>query len=100
MSSLLVEQFAPETIVEKIEELLNAEVVTKGGEVRPDTRTRESAVKLLLSYTIGLPIQRTQNITMNVTQSDDDVQELIDGSPTLRAELAEMIGMGERNGRS
>lgn len=93
LSSVLAERFPPEVIVEHIAELLKAEVVTKGGQVRPDTRTRESALKLLMNYTIGLPTQRTENITLNVTPSNEDIQAQIDSSPALRAQLAEMIGM-------
>jgi hypothetical protein len=92
LSSMLAEAFPPEEIIEKIKELMNAEVVTKGGQVRPDTRTQESAVKLLLNYTVGLPIQRSENITVNVTESNEDIQAQIDHSPALRAELARMIG--------
>lgn len=92
LASQLAESFPPETIVEKLKELLNAQMVTKGGQVRPDTRTQESAMKLLLSYTIGLPVQRSENITVNVTPSSEDIQAQIAGSPALRAELAEMIG--------
>jgi hypothetical protein len=37
LSSMLAEAFPPEEIIEKIKELMTAEVVTKGGQVRPDT---------------------------------------------------------------
>jgi hypothetical protein len=90
---MLAEAFPPEVIIEKIDELMNAEVVTKGGQIRPDTRTRESAVKLLLNYTVGLPIARSENITVNVTPSDEDIQSKIDFSPALREQLAKMIGV-------
>jgi hypothetical protein len=92
LSSMLAEAFPPEVIVEKIKELMNAEVVTKGGQVRPDTRTQESAVKLLLNYTVGLPVIRSENIMVNVNPSAEDVQAKIDHSPALRQQLAVMIG--------
>ena len=91
LSSVLAEKFQPEVIAAKIEELMNAEVVTKGGNVRPDTRTREAAVKLCLDYTVGRPTKRVQTVTVNVDTSTEDAQELLANSPALRAELLDMI---------
>jgi hypothetical protein len=74
----------------------------KAGNERPDIRAIEAGLRFALNYTAGTPVQRQEVITHSPDDSTDkdDAQELINGSPALRKELADMIGMGERNGRS
>jgi hypothetical protein len=66
--------------------------VTKDGREIPDVRSREAGLKLILSYGIGKPLERSEVTTVNVTPSKEETKALIDHSPALRAELAHMIG--------
>ena len=90
----LSERFTPEMIVGYIEQLLEATHVTKGGNHIPDNRARESAVKLLLAYMVGLPVQR-QEIIQKFIDGSKDTEEAILASPALRATLARKIAQVE-----
>lgn len=88
----------PETeIVSKIREMLNASYVTKSGKEHPDYRAREAGIKLYLSYTVGLPLQR--QIMANVNQerpSEEAEWSRILTSPAARRVLkARLIEAGE-----
>jgi hypothetical protein len=92
LSSLLAERFPPSVIGDHLEVLLSAVTVTKDGREIPDVRSREAGLKLILSYGIGKPLERSEVTTVNVTPSNEDIQAQIDHSPALRQELAKMIG--------
>jgi hypothetical protein len=90
----LAERFTPERIVGYIEDLLAATHCTKGGQVIPDNRARESAVKLLLAYVVGLPVQR-QEIIQKFIDGSKETEEAILASPALRSTLARKIAQVE-----
>jgi hypothetical protein len=90
----LAERFTPERIVGYIEDLLAATHVTKGGNIIPDNRAREAAVKLLLAYVVGLPVQR-QEIIQKFIDGSLDTEEAILASPALRSTLARKIARVE-----
>ena len=90
LSSLLAERFPPEVIANKLNEMLKAVTVLKDGREKPDLRSREAGLKLLLNYSIGLPIQRTETVTVNVDTSMEALQEQVNMSPALKARLIKM----------
>jgi hypothetical protein len=102
LTAILADRFSPEVIADKIDMLFSATITDKAGNERPDIRAIEAGLRFALNYTAGTPVQRQEVITHSPDDSmpKDDVQELINGSPALRKELAHMIGMGERDGRS
>ena len=86
----LADRFTPEMIGDKIEELLNATHVTRLGQRIADNRAQEAGVKLLLSYMIGLPVQRQEIISLNF-DSLEELQRRAQQSPALRAALARVV---------
>jgi hypothetical protein len=95
----LAERFTPERLVGYIEDLLAATHVTKGGNVIPDNRARESAVKLLLAYVVGLPVQR-QEIIQTFIDGSKDTEAAILASPSLRSALAMKIAQADASDSS
>lgn len=86
----LAEKFPPERIVQKIEQLLEAKYYTKDGKEHTDTRAIESGLKLLLSYLIGLPVQRQEIVQVNC-DSLEELQRRAQQSPALRAAAARIL---------
>lgn len=90
----LKEAFSPDDIVQCMEEMLNAEIETKGGNIRPDYRTRERAVALWLAYTVGTPVQRQEQVNYNMDMSDLNEDELISKlsqSPAMLTKVQAML---------
>ena len=74
--------------------MLDANIVTKGGNERPDYRTRERALTLLINYTIGTPVQRQQQVNYNMDMNDLNPAELVEKlseSPAMIRKLEEML---------
>ena len=92
----LVEAFPPEVIHGHIAACMSATVVTKGGTVLPDNRTRLAALQLLLAYTEGKPVERQQVETL-IHNSDPvaDIEERLAKSPSLRRSLAATLAKVE-----
>lgn len=86
----LTKRFSPEFIGDKINELLEATHLTKGGQEIADNRAREAGVKLLMSYMVGLPVQRQEIVQFNF-DSLDTLRERAKTSPALRAALARVL---------
>lgn len=86
----LAEKFSPEFIAGKIEELLNATHLTKGGQAISDNRAREAGLKLLMSYLIGLPVQRQEILQLNF-DSLEELQKRAQQSPTIQAAVARVL---------
>lgn len=86
----LREAFPPEVIHGHIKACMSANVVTKGGNILPDNRTRLAALQLLLAYTEGRPVERAQveTINHNLEESPDSLEERLRKSPALRRSLA------------
>lgn len=66
----LAQRFPPELIAQKIDDLLKAQHMTKGGNLIDDNRAREAAIKMLLSYIVGLPVQRVENVNYDVPEHE------------------------------
>jgi hypothetical protein len=92
----LSKRFPPEYIAEKVAELLVATHVTRGGNPIADNRAREAGVKLLLSYLVGLPVQRQEIVNVNI-DSLADLQQRAQQSPALRQAVAKLLGEDQPN---
>jgi hypothetical protein len=88
--SHLAGRFSPEFIAGKIDELLNATHVTKGGQVIADNRAREAGLRLLMAYLIGPPVQRQEIVQVNF-DSLEELQRRAQQSPALRAAVAKIL---------
>ena len=85
--NLLAERIPPERIVEQLDKLLSATRPSKGGEVM-DVRAVEAGVKLWLAYGIGLPVQRTESVTVTLdADSSLGLADRLAKSPALREQL-------------
>ena len=99
LTAIFAERFPPEVIADHVDKLFSATITDKYGNERPDIRAIEAGLRFALNYTAGTPVQRQEVITHSPDDSmpKEDVQELINGSQALRAELAEMIRRGSGN---
>lgn len=95
LCSLIAERFPPELICDKLEELLEATITAKDGSSKPDNRARESACKILLAYSVGLPVQRSEHVEVRLDATAGEVQEQLRQSPALRSQLQRMLGQAE-----
>ena len=82
----------PQRVAESVNELLSAKRITKLGQEFPDYRAMEAGIKLYLAYTIGLPVQRQEVITVNVdAETEDGMADRLSKSPALRAALRKAL---------
>lgn len=82
----------PERVAEAVGQLLTAKRVTKSGTEFPDYRAMEAGIKLYLAYTIGLPVQRQEVVTVNVdADSETGMMDRLAKSPALRAALRKAL---------
>lgn len=86
----LTHKFPPSLIAEKIGELMEAIHITKGGDPIPDNRAREAGLKLLISYLVGLPVQRQEIVQLNF-DSLEELQKRAQQSPTIQAAVARVL---------
>jgi hypothetical protein len=94
----LAKEVPPEQIAVAIKEMLGATTNQRTGahdyEEVPDWRAREAAVKLYLSYMLGMPVQRTE-VKTQVIESEEQTLARLLGSPAvreaLRRELAQEV---------
>lgn len=92
---LITERLPPEKIAEKLDELIHATRMTKHGEVI-DTRSVEAGVKLWLAYAIGLPVQRSEAITVALdADSTVGIEERLAKSPALREQLRRSLAAAD-----
>jgi len=85
-------------IAERIQELVNAVRINKDGNEEPDVRAREAGLKLALSYKVGTPIQRAENVNVNVDvdgNSSVGLKEKFRRSPALREMYRKMLADAE-----
>ena len=86
----------PERVAESVKELLGATRATKSGAVFPDYRAIEAGIKLYLAYTIGLPVQRQEVVTVNVdADSEAGMMDRLAKSPALRASFRKILDAAE-----
>ncbi len=91
----------PATVIAKaIAAGLVAETTTKAGVKIVDHRSRLEAAKLALSYRVGLPIQRTENVTVALdADSSLDIDERLARSPALREQLRKSLAKADAAAR-
>lgn len=94
LTSVLGDRFPPERIAAQLEELLVATTIDRYGNERPDMRAREAGLKLVLNYTVGVPVTRSEHVEVKVEATQDQAQALIAGSRSLRAQLTKMMNGG------
>lgn len=83
---------APERVAEAVGQLLTAKRLTKAGAEYPDYRAMEAGIKLYLAYTIGLPVQRQEVVTVNVdADTEAGMMDRLAKSPALRAALRKAL---------
>jgi hypothetical protein len=89
-------KFPAESIVDLLDSLVKAKIVTKGGHEIADNRTRLAAATLMLNYLVGRPVERTENINVNVdAATEDNLVERLAKSPALRQSLKRAIEKAE-----
>lgn len=93
VTEALVREFPEDRLVEVLEEMLTASrsFVTGKGEnkreiITPDWNARERALRLIMEYQLGKPIQR-QEILTHQAKTTDDIMELCRKSPAFRGVL-------------
>lgn len=87
----------PDDIAAGIKRLLNTRRYNKDGvDIGPDTRALEAGCKLALAYSVGLPVQRQE--ILSVALDADNALGLADRlrSPAVRAALRAELEKAER----
>lgn len=90
----MAQAFPPEKIQEHLKELATASIITKGGNERPDYRTRMEALKMIYSYSVGTPIQRQEQVNYNLDVNDMSEKELVDllsRSPSMMKKVQDIF---------
>lgn len=92
----LARTLSSEVTAERIAEVLSDGLVamrtTGSGVCEPDMRTRLEAAKLALAYIVGLPIQRSEIVNVNVdAAAQQDMVARLRSSPALRAAVSRML---------
>lgn len=91
------ERVPAQAICTALKDALSAVRITGGKEVA-DHRTRIEAAKLCLSYTIGTPVQRQEQVNYNFDMDDLDEDDLImklAESPAMRSKILDVIRIAE-----
>jgi hypothetical protein len=92
VTTAIARHIQPDRIGRVISGMLDATRTLKDGTELPDTRTQEAAVKLYLSYMIGLPTQRVETVNVNLdADSAVGLRERLQHSPALRKTLAGLL---------
>ena len=93
----LARHVSPDDIGRTIARLLGATRMLKNGVTElPDSRAQEAGVKLWLAYSIGLPVQRSEVVNVNLgVEESDQLEERLAKSPALRRALARMLAKHE-----
>ena len=82
----------PDKVGQVIGKMMEATRTLKDGRELPDTRTQEAGVKLYLAYMVGMPVQRSETVNVNVdADSAIGMEERLRHSPTLRAMFRKML---------
>ena len=92
----IAHRFGNERVADLLDELCGATVVTRGGTVLPDNRTRLAATSLVLAYLVGRPVERQEIVSVNLdADSATGLAERLRSSPALRESLKRLIGEAE-----
>lgn len=92
ISAALNKIITPERIATALSDALTATTIARSGVVEPDTRSRLQAASIILSYTVGRPVERSENVSI-IADPDSrvDIQERLRRSPALREQLARSL---------
>lgn len=85
---------SPEQILHTLQQALAADGIARDGSRQPDHRVRLDAAKVLLSYALGLPIQRSEVHQTVTNRTEDDNMRLLE-SPAVRSMLKKMLAEAE-----
>lgn len=88
IAAALDREVPAEAIARAIAAALVAETVTKSGVKIVDHRSRLEGARLALAYKLGLPVQRTESVTIALdADSSLGIEERLAKSPALREQL-------------
>ncbi len=92
IAAALGKVISPERIATALLDALTATTVARSGVVEPDTRSRLQAASIILAYTVGKPVERSENVSI-IADPDSrlDIQERLRSSPALREQLARSL---------
>ncbi len=82
-----------DVIAGKIQYLLNATYVTRAGVEIPDNSAVEAGVKLWLAYCVGMPVQRSEIVQVNV-EGDGALDRML-ATPAGRAAMQRKLAEAE-----
>jgi hypothetical protein len=86
-----------EQVAAVLRSALSADTVQRDGSRGPDHKVRIEAARLLLAYTLGTPIQRSENVTVNLdADSMTGLRERLKASPAMRETLAGLLAEVDR----
>jgi len=96
LAAALAADVPSERLAAVLSDALAATVVSRSGQVLPDTRSRLQAASLILAYQIGTPVQRSESVvvTMDADQSKDTMERL-KHSPALREAMRRALAESE-----
>ena len=96
LAAELAEGVAPAQVLNTLRQALVADQVARDGSRQPDHRARLDAAKLWLAYAVGLPVQRSESVSVNLdADSAVGIEERLRHSPALRRMLREMLERAE-----
>jgi hypothetical protein len=95
----ITDRVPPQKIGETIQRMLEAKRYHKDGTELDDTRTMEAGLKLYLAYVVGMPVQRSESISVNVDASTlADMEERLSKSPAMRQAFRRVLESAEAKG--
>jgi hypothetical protein len=96
----MAKKVSPDDIAGKVHQLINAKRDTKHGLI-PDVRSMEAGIKLYLAYVVGLPVQRSEVLTVNLdADSTTGFVERLKNSPAMRESLRRALEAAEEGAPS
>ena len=90
----MANECSSEEVAKVIGRAMRATTTLKDGTIKQDHRTQLDAAKLSLAYSVGTPVQRQEQVNLNLDMNDLNPAELIDKlseSPAMRGKLREML---------
>lgn len=92
LADAIAKSAPPERLAEVIAAALGSTTVTRAGVIEPDTRSRLEAAKILLSYSVGTPITRSEILSVSLdANSSIGLAERLANSPALRKSLRAVL---------
>lgn len=99
LTESLARETPPDQIARVLREAMSATTVSRSGAVEPDHRTRLQACDLAIKMTVGLPVQRSEAVNVNLdADSAVSMQERLAHSPALRAMFRKMLAQADSDG--